>query len=359
MTRPRQRPADSAQSKTPCMPGHSTRENRETRDASAPDVRRRSVGEGSGRTADAYASRESDEGVVPTNAPNNDARSRSAEEREGRPSTKENPAQSPSPRTQGRSGAPGESMGLLGVRQVAQREKRLRFTALLHHVSIAQLRASYVALKHDAAPGVDGLTWHEYQHDLDHRLATLHERVHRGSFRALPSKRVYIPKASGGQRPLGIAALEDKIVQHAVSTVMAAVYEADFLGFSYGFRPGRSQHDALDALWVGLMQRRVNWVLDADIQGFFDTLDHEWLMRFVAHRIADPRILRLVRKWLRAGVLEGDTRTETEVGTRKGRCSRRCWRTSISTTSSISGGTSGDSSRQRATSWSSGTRMTS
>ena len=200
-------------------------------------------------------------------------------------------------------------MGLLGVRQVAQREKRLRFTALLHHLSIAQLRASYIALKRDAAPGVDGLTWHEYQHDLDHRLATLHERVHRGSFRALPPKRVYIPKASGGQRPVGIAALEDKIVQHAVSTVMAAVYEADFLGFSYGFRPGRSPHDALDALWVGLMQRRVNWVLDADIQGFFDTLDHEWLMRFVAHRIADPRILQLVgmparRKRLSSGRLD-------------------------------------------------------
>lgn len=318
MTRSRQRPADSAQSKTPRMSGHSTRENRETLVASAPDGRCRPVGEGQGRTADRHGARESDEGIVLTNDSNNDARSGSAEDREGRPSTKENPEHPTSPRTQGRSGAPGESTGLLGVRQAAQRDKRLRFTALLHHVNVAQLRASYVALKRDAAPGVDGLTWHEYQPDLDHRLATLHERVHRGAFRALPSKRVYIPKASGGQRPVGLAALEDKIVQHAVSTVMSAVYEADFLGFSYGFRPGRSQHDALDALWVGLMQRRVNWVLDADIQGFFDTLDHEWLMRFVAHRVADPRILRLVRKWLRAGVLEGDTRTETEVGTPQG-----------------------------------------
>lgn len=318
MTRSRKRPADSAQSKTPRMPGHSTRENRETPNAAAPDERRSPVGEGHGRTADMYAAGESDEGVVPTNALNNDARLGSAEEREGRPSTKENPEPSPSPRTQRRSGAPGESMGLLGVRQAARRDKRLRFTALLHHVSVAQLRASYFALKREAAPGVDGTTWREYQGDLERRLATLHERVHRGSYRALPSKRVYIPKASGGRRPLGIAALEDKIVQHAVSTVLTQVFEADFLGFSYGFRPGRSQHDALDALWVGLMKRRVNWVLDADIQGFFDTLDHEWLMQFVAHRVADPRVLRLVRKWLRAGVLEGDTWTETRVGTPQG-----------------------------------------
>jgi RNA-directed DNA polymerase len=318
MTRSRKRPADSAQSKTPRMPGHSTRENRETRVASAPDVRRRPVGEGDGRTADMNVARESDEGVVPTNDPNNDAWSGSAEDREGRPSTKENPEHSTSPRTQSRSGAPGESTGLLGVRQAAQREKRLRFTALLHHVSVAQLRASYFALKREAAPGVDGVTWDSYQVDLERRLATLHGRVHRGSYRALPSKRVYIPKASGGQRPLGIAALEDKIVQHAVSTVLTAVYEVDFLGFSYGFRPGRSQHDALDALWAGLMERRVNWVLDADIRGFFDTLDHDWLMRFVAHRIADPRVLRLIRKWLRAGVLEGDIWTTTEIGTPQG-----------------------------------------
>jgi len=318
MTRSRERPADSAQSKTPRMPGHSTRENRETLAASAPDGRRRPVGEGHGRTADVHAARESDEGIVPTNAPNNDARSGSAEAREGRPSTTENPEPSASPRTQRRSGAPGESLGLLGVRQAAQRDKRLRFTALLHHVSVAQLRASYVALKREAAPGVDGVTWQSYQVDLERRLATRHERVHRGSYRALPSKRVYIPKASGGQRPIGIAALEDKIVQHAVSTVLTSVYEVDFLGFSYGFRPGRSQHDALDALWVGLMERRGNWVLDADIQGFFDTLDQEWLMRFVAHRIADPRVLRLVRKWLRAGALEGDLWAETPVGTPQG-----------------------------------------
>jgi RNA-directed DNA polymerase len=215
-------------------------------------------------------------------------------------------------------GAPGGSAGLLGVREAAQRDKRMRFTALLHHVTVTRLRESFLALKRDAVSGVDGVTWRAYQVDLERRLATLHGRVHRGSYRALPSKRVYIPKASGGQRPLGIAALEDKIVQHALGTVLAHVYEADFLGFSYGFRPRRSQHDALDAVWVGLMERRVNWVLDADIRGFFDTLDHEWLMRFVAHRIADPRVLRLVRKWLQAGVLEAGTWTATDVGTPQG-----------------------------------------
>jgi group II intron reverse transcriptase/maturase len=177
---------------------------------------------------------------------------------------------------------------------------------------------SYLALKRQAAPGVDGVTWAEYKEDLDQRLADLHVRVQSGTYRALPSLRVYIPKPDGRQRPLGIAALEDKIVQHAVGKVLSAIYEEDFLGFSYGFRPGRGQHDALDAIFVGLTHRKVNWVLDADIKGFFDAISHEWMQRFVEHRIADPRIIRLVRKWLRAGVSEGGQWSETQVGTPQG-----------------------------------------
>jgi len=160
--------------------------------------------------------------------------------------------------------------------------------------------------------------WEEYETDLDAKLADLHRRIHRGTYRAQPSKRAYIAKADGRQRPLGIAALEDKIVQQAVVTVLNQIYEEDFLGFSYGFRPGRSQHDALDALWVGIMRKRVNWILDADVRGFFDNLSHEWLVKFIEHRIADPRILRLIQKWLRAGVSEEGKWSKTEVGTPQG-----------------------------------------
>jgi group II intron reverse transcriptase/maturase len=257
----------------------------------------------------------SDERVVPRK-PANEAQPKGVEESvEGRRSAKGNAEQDAAPRTQGRTGA---SIGLQGVREAARRERRARFTALLHHVTVEWLRESFYSLKKRAAPGVDGVTWQEYEERLDERLADLHERVHRGSYRAQPSRRVYIPKADGRQRPLGIAALEDKIVQHAVGVVLSAIYEEDFLGFSYGFRPGRGQHDALDALWTGIMRKKVNWVLDADIRGFFDTLDHGWLMKFVEHRIADPRVLRLVRKWLRAGVLEEGRWSETQVGTPQG-----------------------------------------
>jgi group II intron reverse transcriptase/maturase len=185
----------------------------------------------------------------------------------------------------------------------------------LHHVTIDLLRESFYALKHDAAPGVDGQKWQQYEAELEDRLPALHSRVHKGTYRAKPSRRVYIPKSDGRQRALGIASLEDKIVQQAVVTVLNAIYEVDFLGFSYGFRPGRSQHDALDALWVGIMGKKVNWVLDADIRGFFDTIDHRWLMKFVEHRIADRRILRLIRKWLRSGVSEDGKWSQTTVGT--------------------------------------------
>src|SRR6202451_642714 len=184
------------------------------------------------------------------------------------------------------------SQGLGGVRRTAQARKQERFTALLHHLTVDLLRESYYALKRNAAPGVDGVSWQEYEHDLEGQLVCLHQRVHRGTYRAQPSRRVYIPKADGRQRPLGIASLEDKIVQQAVVRILNQIYEVDFRGFSYGFRPGRSPHQALDALNAGLPKQRVNWVLDADIKGFFDHVSHEWLLKFIEHRVADERMLR-------------------------------------------------------------------
>ena len=216
------------------------------------------------RTSDTHVGGESDGRVLPTKCPNNDG-APSAEGMEGRRPTKENTEQTTAPRTQSRTRA---SSGLLGVRQVARKDKRIQFTALLHHATVALLWDSFYALKRDAAPGVDAVTWKDYETDLDARLRDLHSRVHTGTYRAQPSKRAYIPKADGRRRPLGIAAVEDKIVQHAVVTILNQIYEQDFVGFSYGFRPKRSQHHALDALWVGIMRKHVNWVLDADIRGF-------------------------------------------------------------------------------------------
>jgi len=204
------------------------------------------------------------------------------------------------------------------VRQVARQDEDARFTALLHHVTVDRLRAAYRAISPNAAPGVDGVRWRDYGLDLEENLRDLHARVHRGAYRAKPSRRVFIPKPDGRLRPLGVASLEDKIVQRAVVEVLNAVYEEDFLGFSYGFRPGRSPHDALDALATGIQRRRVNWVLDADISGFFDTIDHGWLLRFLEHRIGDERILRLIRKWLKAGVIEDGEWSETLEGTPQG-----------------------------------------
>ena len=210
------------------------------------------------------------------------------------------------------------SSGLDRVRQAAKARKKERFTALLHHVNVELLKDAYSWLKRDAAPGVDGLTWKEYEQNLEANVVDLHARVHRGSYRALPSKRRYIAKTDGRQRPLGIAALEDKIVQRALVEVLNAIYEEDFLGFSYGFRPGRSQHDCLDALAVGITLTKVNWILDADIRSFFDSVSHDWLIRFVEHRVGDPRVIRLIRKWLRAGVMEDGVVKPTEVGTPQG-----------------------------------------
>jgi len=234
---------------------------------------------------------------------------------EGRSLTKENDMELNNQPTQS-----GErlSQGLNGVRERARKNSQERFTALLHHVSVDLLRESYYGLKRKASPGVDGLTWKEYETGLDDRLNDLHGRVHRGAYRALPSKRTFIPKASGKLRPLGIASLEDKIVQSAVVTVLNQIYEEDFRGFSYGFRPGRSQHGALDALYVGIRRRNVNWVLDIDIRGFFDNLDKDLLMEMIEQRVADTRILRLILKWLNAGIIEDGKWSETKTGTPQG-----------------------------------------
>jgi RNA-directed DNA polymerase len=218
-------------------------------------------------------------------------------------------------RTQGRESV---SHGFDRVREAAQQRKRERFTALLHYVTVDRLRDAYSSLKREAAPGVDGATWQSYKQDLEVNLTRLHEQVHQGTYLALPSRRRYIPKPDGRQRPLGIAALEDKIVQRAIVQVLNAIYEEDFLGFSYGFRPGRGQHDALDALAVGITATKVNWIVDADIAGFFDAVSHEWLNRFVEHRVGDRRILRLIRKWLKAGVMEDGNLVPTEAGTPQG-----------------------------------------
>ena len=233
----------------------------------------------------------------------------------GRAGTKGNAGQQSTLRAQDRAGV---SQALERIRQAARHNKKERFTALLHHVNPETLRLAFDALKKDAAPGVDGTTWSDYEVELERRLEDLHDRVHRGAYRPLPSRRVYIPKADGRQRPLAVAAVEDKIVQGAVAMVLSAIYEVDFLGFSYGFRPGRGQHDALDALVVGIDSRKVNWILDADIRSFFDMVDQKWMTRFVEHRIGDPRIIRLIQKWMKAGVLEDGEFKASERGTGQG-----------------------------------------
>jgi RNA-directed DNA polymerase len=296
------------------MHGNSKRENREA--LSTPDTKLCSgrLEKVMSQKSSMHVGRESDSRGVPAKCPNKSGEPL-AEGREGRRLTKENTERTAASQTQSWINA---SYGLLGVREVARKEKRIRFTALLHHVTVPLLQDSFYALKRNVAPGVDGMTWKEYETDLDRRLEDLHSRIHRGTYRAQPSKRAYIPKADGRQRPLGIAALEDKVVQQGIVTVLNQIYEEDFKGFSYGFRPRRGPHHALDALWVGLMRKEVNWVLDADVRDFFGTVVHEHLAKFVEHRIADQRILRLIRKWLRAGVSEEGHWSETEVGTPQG-----------------------------------------
>jgi group II intron reverse transcriptase/maturase len=254
----------------------------------------------------------SDRRIVPTNLPNKAA---AAEAGEGRRRAKGNTGSKPRP---GHSAGSDASNALSRVREVARQDKDARFTALLHHVTPGLLRQAYWAISPKAAPGVDGVTWAEYGQNLEGNLEDLHARVQSGSYRATPSRRVYIPKADGRLRPLGIASLEDKIVQRAVVEVLSAVYEVDFKGFSYGFRPGRGPHDALDALAVGIQTKRVNWVLDMDIQNFFGQIDHSWLRKFVEHRIADTRIWRLIGKWLAAGVIEDGQWSACEEGSPQG-----------------------------------------
>lgn len=332
-------PASPAQSQTPKqgsplrgMCGNSLHGNRETPLPSAGDGELADRSEkATSRASDMDGRGESDDRVVPQTAANQTSdyqtfwKQRSAKLRliaeleskaRGRRSTKGNTERPAAPRTQSRE--PCASPGLDRVREVARRDKRAKFTALLHHVTVDLLWDSFHALKRGAVPGVDGVTWRQYEEGLEDRLLDLHRRVHRGTYRAQPSKRAYIPKPDGRLRPLGIAALEDKIVQHAVVRVLNAIYESDFMGFSYGFRPGRSQHDALDALQVGIMGKKVNWVLDVDIRSFFDTIDHGWMMKFIGHRIADPRIHRLIHKWLTAGVSEDRQWSATTTGTPQG-----------------------------------------
>src|SRR5215213_9047035 len=256
----------------------------------------------------------SDGCVVPAKLPNN-AAAAAAEVVEGRRPAEGNAASETRP---GRGAGVSVSSDLDRVRQVARKDKDVRFTALLHHVTVERLEVAYRAIRPGAAPGVDGVTWRDYGRDLEANLRDLHARVHRGGYRARPSRRAYIPKPDGRQRPLGVAALEDKILQRAVVEVLNAVYEQDFLGFSYGFRPGRSPHDALDALAAGIKTRRVNWVLDADFRDYFSSLDHRWLQRFVEHRIADRRVLRLIHKWMGAGAIEEGTWTACEEGVPQG-----------------------------------------
>jgi group II intron reverse transcriptase/maturase len=261
-----------------------------------------------------HGDRESHNGIVPAKR-SNEGRGGPKEIVEGRPLTKEN-AEEPNPyRTPSRESGPS---GLDRVRQAAKGDPKMRFTALLHHVDIELLRGSYQNLKRGAAAGVDGVTWQEYGDGLEERLADLHGRIHRGAYHAKPSRRVWIAKDDGRQRPLGIAALEDKIVQAAVARVLNQIWEEDFLGFSYGFRPGRSQHDALDALCAGITSKKVNYVVDLDIRSFFDKVGHDHMEKFVRHRIGDERLVRLIQKWLRAGVIEDGQWFETQEGTPQG-----------------------------------------
>ena len=253
--------------------------------------------------------REKSDGPVVPAKPANNAQGGAAESVEGRGPAKGNATGETRP---GPSAGQGALSELDRVRRVAATDKEARFTALLHHVDVDRLRAAYFALRPKAAPGVDGVTWHEYGQNLEGNLEDLHGRVHRGSYRAKPSRRVFIPKPDGRQRPLGVASLEDKILQRAVVEVMGAIYEQDFVDFSYGFRPGRKPHDALDALAFGINRKRVNWVLDADFRDYFSSLDHQWLVKFLEHRIADRRVLRLIQKWLAAGVIEEGTWTAYE-----------------------------------------------
>lgn len=305
----------SARSETLCMPGSFSNESSEISSVSTSQGWVDGAGKGNPRDPAIYADEKSDTPIRPEKRPNNgDEPAEAVEERgvvsgnslgatAGRAQNRHKPA----------------SKGLQGVREAARRDRQCRFTSLLHHVTPELLKDSYYRLSRKAATGVDGVSWRDYEPLAQAgRLLELHAEVHSGRYRAQPSRRVYIPKADGKLRPLGIAALEDKIVQQAVVTVLNEIYEVDFMGFSYGFRPGRSQHDALDALAVAIENRKVNWILDADIVAFFDEIDHDWMIRFLEHRIGDQRIIRLITKWLKAGTIEEGRRVAAVKGTPQG-----------------------------------------
>jgi RNA-directed DNA polymerase len=295
------------------------RENRESPPAVRLVIKGGPLGEGQGHKPEMGG--QSDSLVVPAKPVNNPARGEAAHTRAGAESVEERGLAKGNTE---RAARPGHRAGIRApraldrVRQFAERDKDARFTALLHHVSVESLRAAFWRLRRQAAPGEDGVRWKDYGQNLEENLQDLHDRIHRGAYRPKPSRRVFIPKADGRQRPLGIATTEDKIVQSAVVEVLNAIYEADFLGFSYGYRPGRKAHDALDALTVGLKRKKVNWVLDADIRDFFSCLDHGWLEKLLEHRIGDKRVLRLIQKWLKAGVVEDGAWAECEEGTPQG-----------------------------------------
>jgi len=304
---------DPTRSETLCMSGshlHGSSEISPVSDARWSDR----AGKVNDRNPAIYAGEKSDTPIVPKKPSNKGTFP--AEMVEERGVAMGNADESPAFRTQSRTH--DASTGLEGIRESAKRNRKCRFTALLHHVTPSLLVESFYALRKQAAAGVDGVTWQEYENVLYGRVHELHREIHTGAYRAQPSRRVFIPKADGKLRPLGIAALEDKIVQQAITTVLNAIYEQDFLGFSYGFRHGRGQHDALDALSEGIAGRKVNWILDADIRSFFDEIDHEWMLRFLEHRIADGRVIRLIRIWLTAGVIEDGKRAASVRGTPQG-----------------------------------------
>ena len=308
---------DAAGSRAVCEPEHARKRlSREPGDPTLVRSRESRTAPGSYQAKPVEHERgKSDSLVVPVTSPN-EAVSTVEEAKEGRRLAKGNPSEQNTHRTQRRAGV---HSALERVRGAARRDRKQKFTSLYHHVhDIAHLRSAYEGIRRNAAAGVDGQTWQHYGQDLERNLQNLSERLQRGAFRARPARRVYIAKADGRQRPLGVPALEDKIVQRATVDVLNTIYETDFLGFSYGFRPGSSPHDALDALAVGVMKTKVSWVLDADIRGFFDALDHGWLAKFIEHRVADRRIVRLIQKWLNAGVLEDGVRTRSEMGTVQG-----------------------------------------
>lgn len=306
--------ADPARSETLCMLGSLSHGSSEISSMSSP-TGVDGAGKAKCRNPAIDVDEKSDAPIVPKKSSNNNGHN-PAEMMEGRGAAKGNADQPPMPRTQSRKQC--VSKGLVGIRETAKRDRTCRFTALLHHITPNLLVESFYALRKQAAVGVDGVTWQAYEKELINRVSELHREIHTGAYRAQASRRVYIPKADGKLRPLGIAALEDKVVQQAVVQVLSTIYEQDFLGFSYGFRQGRSQHDALDALSEGICGRKINWILDADIRSFFDEIDHEWMLRFLEHRVADPRVLRLIRNWLKAGVIEDGQRVAAERGCPQG-----------------------------------------